>query len=52
MEIIIFFASIYAFLETAITGYFEYTKNQNKGVGILLYVLALFCLIAPNFVQL
>lgn len=50
MELIVFIASIYAFLETAITGYFEYTQNKNKGVGILLYILAIFCLIAPNVV--
>lgn len=50
MGIVIFVASIYAFLETAITGYFEYTQNNNKSVGILLYILSVFCLIAPNFI--
>ena len=39
MEIIIFFASIYAFLETAITGYLEYTQNKNKGLYFLKYSL-------------
>ncbi len=50
MEIVIFLTSIYACIETAITGYLEYTENQNKGVGIFLYVLATFCLIVPNLV--
>lgn len=50
MNLIVFITCIYGFLETAITGYLEYTQNNNKGVGILLYVLAVFCLIAPNFV--
>ena len=49
MEIVIFLTSIYACLETAITGYLEYKEN-NKGTGIFLYILAAFCLIAPNFV--
>ena len=44
--IIIIIASIYTCLETAIAGYFEYTNN-NKFVGIILYVLAVFCLVAP-----
>lgn len=50
MELVIFFTSIYTFLETAITGYIEYKDNQNKVAGILLYILAVFCLIAPIFV--
>ena len=50
MEIVVFLTSIYAFIETAITGYFEYKENNNKGVGIFLYILAVFCLIVPNFV--
>lgn len=50
MTIVILIASIYAFLETAITGYLEYTKNNNKIAGILLYILAVFCLIVPVFV--
>lgn len=50
MELIIFFVSIYTFLETAITGYIEYKDNQNKITGIFLYILALFCLIVPMFV--
>ena len=49
MGIIIFLASIYAFLETSITGYFEY-KNNNKKVGIILYFLAVLCLILPNII--
>ena len=44
--IIIIIASIYICLETAIDGYYEYTNN-NKFVGILLYVLAAFCLVTP-----
>lgn len=50
MKLIIFLVSIYTFLETVITGYLEYTENNNKKVGIFLYILAAFCLIAPNFV--
>lgn len=50
MNIIIFLTSIYAFLETAITGYIEYTENNNKLVGIIIFLLALFCLIVPNLV--
>lgn len=46
MGFVIFFTSTYAFLETAITGYFEF--KENKFVGILLFTLALFCLIVPN----
>lgn len=49
MAIIIFFTSIYACIETAITGYHEYTDN-NKKVGIFLYILAVFCLIVPILV--
>ena len=50
MEIVIFFTSIYACLETAVTGYLEYKENNNKGVGIFLYILAALCLIVPNLV--
>ena len=46
MEFVIFLASIYAFLETAISGYFEF--KENKFVGILLFILAIFCLIVPS----
>ena len=49
MAIVVLIASIYTFLETVITGYLEY-KNNNKPVGILLYVIALFCLIVTNFI--
>lgn len=49
MAIVVLIASIYTFFETVITGYLEY-KNNNKIVGILLYVIALFCLIVPNFI--
>ena len=48
MNFVIFFTCIYAFLETAIAGYFEY--KENKFVGVLLYLIAIFCLIIPNFV--
>ena len=50
MNIIIFLTSIYAFSETAITGYIEYTENNNKLVGIIIFLLAFFCLIIPNLV--
>ena len=46
MSIVIFFTCIYAFLETAISGYFEY--KENKFVGVLLYLIAIFCLVVPN----
>lgn len=51
MTLVILIASIYAFLETAITGYLEYTQNSNKKAGILLYILAAFCLIVPVLSQ-
>lgn len=47
MSIVIFFTCIYVFLETAISGYFEY--KENKFVGVLLYVIAVVCLVVPNF---
>lgn len=47
MEFVILITCIYAFLETAISGYFEF--KENKFVGILLFILAIFCLIVPNF---
>lgn len=50
MTIVIFLTSIYACLETAITGYLEYTENNNKFSGILLYILSAFCLIVPTLV--
>ena len=49
MAIVVLIASIYTFLETVITGYLEY-KNNNKPVGILLFIIAVFCLIVPNFI--
>lgn len=48
MAIVVLIASIYTFLETVITGYLEY-KNNNKPVGILLFIIAVFCLIVPVF---
>lgn len=48
MGLIIFFTCIYVFLETAIGGYFEY--KENKFVGILLFIIAIICLVVPNFV--
>ena len=50
MKIVILLTSIYACLETAVTGYLEYKENNNQGVGIFLYILAAFCLIVPNLV--
>ena len=35
MFIVILISSIYAFLETSITGYIEYTQNNNKKTGIV-----------------
>lgn len=48
MSFVIFLASVYAFLETAVVGYTEFHDNNNKVAGIVLYVLAVFCLIVPN----
>lgn len=50
MALVIFLTSIYACMETAIIGYLEYTENNNKKVGIFLYVLSAFCLIVPVLV--
>ena len=50
MTIVIFIICIYVFLETAITGYIEYSQNNNKVAGVILYVLSAFCLVVPNFV--
>lgn len=50
MSLVIFLTSIYACMETAITGYLEYTENNNKFTGILLYILSIFCLVVPSFV--
>lgn len=50
MVLVIFLSSIYAFLETAITAYLEYTENNNKKIGIFLYILSVFCLIIPVLV--
>lgn len=50
MVLVIFLTSIYACMETAITGYLEYTENNNKKVGIFLYALSVFCLIVPLLV--
>lgn len=49
MSFVILIASVYAFLETVLAGYFEYKENNNKITGIILYILSLFCLIVPNF---
>lgn len=49
MNFIIFLVSIYAFLETVVLGYTEF-KGNNKVTGIVLFILAIFCLIVPNLV--
>lgn len=48
MKIVIFIISIYAFIQTTVTGYLEYSKNNNKIAGIVIYLLAIFILIVPN----
>lgn len=48
MKIVIFIISIYAFIQTAVTGYTEYSKNDNKIAGIVIYLLATFSLVVPN----
>lgn len=50
MILVILISSVYAFLETAITAYLEYTQNNNKKVGIILYILSVFCLTVPVLV--
>lgn len=50
MSFVIFLASVYAFLETAVVGYTEFHDNNNKVTGVILYFLAIFCLIVPNLV--
>ena len=50
MNFIIFLVSLYAFLETAVIGYIEFTDNNNKIIGVVLFILAIFCLIVPNLV--
>ena len=50
MNFIILVASLYVFLETAITGCVEYSQNKNRVAGIILYVVAVFCLVVPSLV--
>lgn len=50
MNLIIFLVSIYAFLETSVIGYIEFKDNNNKITGVIIFILAIFCLIVPNLV--
>lgn len=49
MNFIIFLTSVYIFVEIIVAGYVEF-KSKNKITGIVLYLLSIFCLIAPNLV--
>ena len=50
MHVIIFIFSLYAFIQTIAYGIFEYKKNSNKIVGILICILGILSLILPNIV--
>lgn len=50
MRIIIFILTIYAFIKTISYGIFEQKNNNNKTSAIIIYVLALVGLIAPNVI--
>ena len=51
MRFIIFLVSIYAFLETIVIGYIEFKDKNKKLTGTILFLLAIFCLVAPNLVS-
>lgn len=50
MHFIIFLFSVYAFIQTISYGIFEFKKNSNKIVGIIICILGIFSLIIPNIV--
>lgn len=50
MHFIIFLFTVYAFIQTVAYGIFEYTKNSNKFVGIVICILGLLTLIVPNLI--
>lgn len=49
MNFIIFLTTIYIFFEILVVGYAEF-KSKNKITGVVLYILSILCLIAPNLV--
>jgi hypothetical protein len=48
MRLIVFILSIYVFIKTISYGLFEFKEQNNKASGIIIYVLAVIVLIAPN----
>lgn len=50
MHFIIFLFSVYAFMQSISYGIFEFKKNSNKIVGILICILGILSLIIPNMV--
>lgn len=50
MHFIIFIFSAFAFIQTIAYGIFEYKKNSNKFIGILICAMGLFSLIVPNLI--
>lgn len=48
MKFIILILSIYVFIETVGYGIFEQKENKNKVSAIIIYILSIIALIAPN----
>lgn len=50
MRIIVFILTIYTFIKTISYGIFEQKQNNNKISAIIIYILSLIALIAPNVI--
>lgn len=50
MRLVIFFISIFVFIETFFYGLFEIKKNPKKKVGIFIVFLSFICLIIPSII--
>lgn len=48
MRLIILILSIYVFIETVGYGIFEQKANKNKVSAIIIYILSIIVLVAPN----
>ena len=48
MRIIILILTVFVFIKTVGYGIFEYKSNNNKVSAIIIYVLAVIALVAPN----
>lgn len=48
MRFIILILSIYVFSETVGYGIFEQKENKNKVSAIIIYILSIIALVAPN----